>query len=570
MRMKYAAVAALSTVVSVAFFSTPALADPAAPGHSHGRGLENLKHPPNSPAKRSLAADEPGWVQTVRDGITLDSRSTPVTTTPASVTRSNTRSDFDGDGRDDIAAASDSGVVVTYSSAAHRDQLRTELLENGCATCFGNSVVSGNFNGDGYDDLAIADLTEIDTQTKGLHAGAVWIFSGGPDGLQIDSVQHINQSTAGVPGSSEESDDFGGTLAAGDITGDGKDDLAIGVPNESLGSATATGGVIVLKGSSTGIVTTTGALWLDQNVSGIPGSSESGDGFGWSLAIGKVNKDAYGDLLIGTPFENLNDDGDGSGMVTQLWGSASGVSLTKATSLTGEQITHAVKVTGTYVFDLGFNVSVGDTNKDGYGEVILGVAGAEIDWHFAPGAVVSIVGRSTGLSTTGVKVISQSSSGVAGSAEDEDWFGDSIGVGDVTGDGYADVLVGVPGEDIGSTEQAGSMVLLKGSSSGLTGTGSQSLDQSSSLVPGSAETRDYFADAVTLLNLDGKGTLEAVVGSWGEEVSGDTPGYPSGTVTVFPTSSAGVGTGVTTSGRSLVPTDDTMSSYGWNLVARQG
>jgi hypothetical protein len=569
MRIKYAAVAALSTVVSVALFSSPALADPAAPGHGHGLKNQNQANPPTT--KRSLAADdEAGWVQTVRNGITLDSRSTAVTTTPATVTRANTRSDFDGDGRDDIAAASDTGVIVTYSSAAHRDQLRTEMLEGGCGTCFGNSLVSGNFNGDGYDDLVIADLDEIDTNTKGLHAGGIWIFSGGPDGLQIDTVQHINQSTEGVPGSSEALDEFGGTLAAGDINGDGNDDLAIGVPNESLGSAVNTGGVIVLKGSSTGIVTTTGALWLDQNVAGVPGSSESGDGFGWSLAIGKVNKDAYGELLIGTPFENVNDDGDGSGMVTQFWGSAAGVSLTKATSLTGEQITHAVKVTGTYIFDLGFNVSVGDTNKDGYGEVILGVAGAEVNWLGAPGAVVSIVGRTTGLSTTGVKVISQNSTGVAGSAETDDWFGDSIGVGDVTGDGYADVLVGVPGEDIGTTEQAGSLVLLKGSSSGLTGTGSQSLDQSSSLVPGSAETRDYFADSVTLLNTDGQGTLEAVVGTWGEEVAGDTPGYPSGTVTVFPTGSAGLGTGVTTSGRSLVPADEEMAKYGWNLVGRQG
>jgi len=568
MRMKYAAVAALSTVVSVALFSSPALADPAAPSHSHGsKDLKSLPHAPA--AKRSLAEAEPGWVQTMRDGIPLDSRSTEVSTTPASVTRANTRSDFDGDGRDDIAAASDSGVVVTYSSAAHRDQLRTRVPEGGCATCFGNSLVSGNFNGDGYDDLVIADLWEVDTLTKGLRAGALWVFSGGPDGLQIDSVQHINQSTEGVPGASEDGDMFGGSLAAGDITGDGKDDLAIGVIRESLGSAVETGGVVVLKGSGTGLVTT-GALWLDQNVAGVPGSSESGDNFGWSMAIGKVNKDGYGDLLIGTAFENLQDNGDGSGMVTLLWGSAAGVSLSNATSVTGEAVTHAVKVTGTYIFDLGWNISVTDTNKDGYGDIILGVSGAEVGWKVAPGAVVSLVGRSTGLSTTGVKVISQDSAGVAGGTEEDDWFGDSIGVGDVTGDGYGDVLVGVPGEDIGSTREAGSLVLLRGSSSGLTGTNSQSLDQSSALVPGSAETGDFFADSVALLNTDGKGTLEALAGAWGEEVSGDTPGLPSGSLTVFPTGSSGLGTGTTTSGRSLVPADDTMATYGWNLVARQG
>jgi len=563
MRMKYAAVAALSTMASAALFAAPAAADPGSPDH-HGHELKQLKQ---APANRALAAD-PSWAQAVRDGRTLDYRRTPVDVTPASVTRSGTRSDFDGDGRDDLAATSDSGVFVTYSSAAHRDQLRTELPEGGCI-CFGISLVSGNFNGDGYDDLAIADLDEIDTTTNGFHAGAVWIFYGGPDGLQIETVQHINQSTAGVPGASEDADWFGGTLAAGDITGDGRDELVVGVPNESLGSATNTGGVIVLKGSASGIVTT-GALWIDQNVSGVPGTSETGDGFGWSLAIGKINKDNYNDLLIGTPLENDSDNGDGSGMITQFWGGSAGVSLANVTSVTGEQVTHTAKITGTYVFNLAFNLAVTDTNRDGYGEVIAGAAGAEVGWHRAPGAVVSLAGRSTGLSATGVKVLSQDSSGVAGATEDEDYFGDSIGVGDVTGDGYSDVLVGVPGEDIGTTANAGSLVLLRGSASGLTGTGSQSLDQSSSLVPGSAETNDYFADSVALLNLNGTGPLEAVVGTPGEEVTGDTSGYPSGSVTTFPVGSSGLGTGTTTPGSSLVPAGETVSSYGWNLVARQG
>jgi hypothetical protein len=131
-------------------------------------------------------------------------------------------------------------------------------------------------------------------------------------------------------------------------------------------------------------------------------------------------------------------------------------------------------------------------------------------------------------------------------------------------------VVGVPGEDIGTTADAGLVVLLRGSAGGLTGTGSQSLDQSSSLVPGAAETDDYFADSVALLNLNGTGPLEAVVGSPGEEVTGDTKGYPSGSVTTFPVSSSGLGTGTARSGQSLVPAGETVGWYGWNLVARQG
>jgi hypothetical protein len=571
MRMKYAAVAALSTVASLALFSAPALADPAGPHPAKDpQQLRTFKPAqPSSKVKRALAAED-GWVQTVRDGITLDSRSTAITTTPAKVTRANTRSDFDGDGKDDISAASDDGVIVTYSSAPHRDQFRVEQLdEDGCATCLGNSLVSGNFNGDGYDDLAISDLFELDT-TNGTHAGAVWIFYGGPDGLQISTVQHITENTAGVPGTSEEGDKFGGALAAGDITGDGKDDLAVGLPDESLGSATLAGGVIVFKGSTTGVVTGTGALWIDQNSSGVPGTAETDDGFGWALTIGKVNTDKYADLIIGTPFENYTDGGTGSGMLTQFWGSAAGVSLTGVTSISGESVTSAAKTTGEYVFLLGLSTAIGDLNKDGYGDIVVGAPYTEVNWLESPGAVVTIPGRGTGLSTSGAKVISQNTSGVSGSSETDDYFGDSIAVGDVTGDGYADVVTGAPGEAIGTLTNAGLIAMLRGSSSGLTGTNSQSLDQSSSLVPGSAETNDYFADSVDILNLDGKGTPEILAGSPGEEVTGDTPGYGAGTLTTFPTSSAGMATGTTTSGRAVVPAGDTITGYAWNLVARQG
>ncbi|MDT5041643.1 MAG: hypothetical protein QOE51_2628 [Actinoplanes sp.] len=568
MYLKYAAIAALSTLTSAAVFATPAVANPGditpgagSPGRSHSHRIEVGRK------KRSVAA-ESGWTQTTRDGKVLDSRSIPEDVTPAGVPRAGTRSDFDGDGRDDIAASSDYGVLVSYSSVAHRDQLATEAIEDE-PIYFGSSLVSGNFNQDGYDDLAISDPGEIDTNTKGLRAGGIWIFYGGPDGLQIDAVRHINQSTAVVPGASEADDLFGFSLAAGDVTGDGIDDLAVGLPGESLGSAQNTGGVILLLGSGSGIVTA-GSQWIDQNTSGVPGSNETGDWFGTSLSIGKINKDAYAELVVGTAFENDGDGHNGSGMLTQFSGSASGASLTGVTSATGEQVTSAVNTSGTSIYELGWRTAVTDTNKDGYGDVIVGDDAATIGGKPAAGAVISIRGSSTGMSATTAKVFSQDTSGVAGATEAKDWFGGAIAVGDATGDGYGDVLIGAPGEDIGSLADAGSVILLRGSSSGLTGTGSQSLDQSSSLVPGSAEADDAFGYTTSLLNLDGKGTREALVGSPGEAVGDDTPDAKSGTVTAFPTTSAGLGTGVTTAGRSLVPAGDPMTGYGWNLSARQG
>jgi hypothetical protein len=551
--------------IIAAALSVSLLAVPAAHGADPEHGRHFKQKPPHA---HSLAVDvPPGWESLARDGITLIYRRTPVDVTPSTGPGTATRSDFDGDGKDDTAAFSDNGVIVRYSSAAHRDHLYTDMPDGGCV-CFGSPMVYGNFNGDAYDDLAIADQDEVDTTTPTYHAGAVWIFPGGPDGLQIDAVQHLNQSTAGVPGASENGDFFGGSLAAGDITGDGRDDLAVGVPAESLGSAEQAGGVVVLKGSPTGIVTT-GALWIDQSTEGVTGTPETGDLFGWGLAIGKVDKNNYAELLVGTPVENDHDLNDGSGLVTQFWGGAGGVSLSNVTSVSGENITAAAKLDGMYAWEVGFSIGVTDTNGDGYGEVIIGDRGAEVGWNLRPGAVYSLAGRSTGLSATGVKVLSQDTADVAGATEDEDWFGQSIAVGDVTGDGLGDVLVGVPGEDIGTTVDAGSVVLLRGSSSGLTGAGSQSLDQSSSLVPGAAETDDTFGESVAMLNLDGTGPLEALAGTPGEEVTGDDRGYPSGTVTAFPVGSGGLGLGVTTTGRSLVPAGENIGRYGYYLAGPQ-
>lgn len=108
-----------------------------------------------------------------------------------------------------------------------------------------------------------------------------------------------------------------------------------------------------------------------------------------------------------------------------------------------------------------------------------------------------------------------------------------LAVGDVTGDGRADVLVGAPGDQIGAKAGAGSITLLKGAAGGLTGTGAQAFDQNHSAVPDGSETGDKFGSAIALLNLDRTGGLDALVASPGEEVSGDLAGYPSGVVNPF-------------------------------------
>ncbi|PZV90487.1 FG-GAP repeat-containing protein [Micromonospora phaseoli] len=494
-----------------------------------------------------------------RDGLVMQHHRVPKAVTPVQGT-GETRSDFDGDGVDDIAAASEtinynysahypSGlVVVRYSSAPQLDYLMGSLTNN-TSSSFGVALVAGDFNGDGYDDLAIGDDGEVDQSNK-ARGGGVWVIPGSPTGLVVDSTTHFNQSSPGVPGASEDYDAFGASLAAGDINGDGRDDLAIGAFKEAIGDVLEAGAVTVLYGGVGGL-TTAGVQQLHQDQAAVPGSAEKRDHFGMALAIGKVNNNKYADLVIGAPHENDGKSWDGTGMVTLMWGSASGVKLSGATSVTGAGVYKATGRSDTVAWYLGDSLAIGDVNGDGLGEVVAGASGAQTP-HINGGLVAVFTGRTGGLSGSAVKIFTQRTAGVPGSPETDDRFGATLAVGDVTGDGRADVLVGAPGEAIGTKSGAGTVALLKGSKSGLTGTGAQGFDQDHSVVPGGAERADEFGASVAILNLNGTGPLDAVVGSPGEEVAGDLAGYGSGTISRFHGASGGlVPQSSSWSGRSL-------------------
>ncbi|MEO3821517.1 hypothetical protein [Plantactinospora sp. B24E8] len=490
------------------------------------------------------AADE--FRTITRDGVILQYQRVAKATSPGTGSGP-TRSDFDGDGIDDIAASSDPGdpnlphhptgvVVVRYSSAPQVDYFMGVLNESGCG-CFGISQVAGDFNHDGYDDLAIGDADEVDPGNQ-AHAGGVWIIPGSSTGLVVDLARHVNQSSPGVPGDPENYDWFGAALAAGDLNGDGYDDLAVGAYRESIGSASEAGSVTVLFGGSTGI-TTTGVQDIHQDQAAVPGGAERNDHFGFTLAIGKVNTDGYADLAIGSPHENDGSGDDGSGTVVLMWGSAGGVSTSGVTSVTGWGIYPSTGSQETIAWYLGETLAIGDVNGDGLGEVVVGAPGAQTP-HLRGGLLAVFTGRTAGISNSAVRVITQRTSGVPGDPEDGDNFAGALAVGDVTGDGRADVLVGTHGEAIGSAVRAGVITLLKGSASGLTGTGAQSFDQNDPVIPGGSERNDVFGGSVALLNLDGTGGLDAVVSAAGEEVGGDPAGYPSGALYPFHGSGTGL------------------------------
>jgi disulfide bond formation protein DsbB len=190
----------------------------------------------------------------------------------------------------------------------------------------GSALAAGDYNGDGLADLAAGAAGET-LAVVAEAAGAVNVLYGSAGGLTAAGNQVWSQDSPGVAGVTEPRDLFGSALVAGDFNADGRAELAIGVPGETLGDVPnpiAEAGVVhVLAGSPGGLTGTGSQLW-SQDSPGIADQAEGSDRLGSALAAGDFNADGPTDLAVGAPGENLNV-GFASGVVHALPGSNAGL-----------------------------------------------------------------------------------------------------------------------------------------------------------------------------------------------------------------------------------------------------
>jgi hypothetical protein len=394
--------------------------------------------------------------------------------------------DFNGDGFADLAAgasgenvggAPDAGALsVLYGSAGglttSGGRLFTQvagLVEAGDQ--FGSALAAGDFNHDGFADLAAGAPIEAVGALE--FAGAVSVLYGSAAGLTTTGGRLFTQ----VAGLVEAGDQFGSALAAGDFNHDGFADLAAGAPGESVpGADGGAGAVSVLPGSAAGLTTTGGRLFTQ-----VAGLVEGGDQFGSALAAGDFNHDSFADLAAGAPGENVGSTVD-AGAVSVLPGSAAGLTATGGRLFT--------QVGGLPErFDLfGFALTAGDFNHDGFADLAAGAPNEDVGTLDAAGALSVLYGSAGGLTTSGGRLFTQ----VAGLVEAGDEFGEQLASGDFNHDGFADLAAAAPTEDVGRVQKAGAVSVLPGSAGGLTSTGGRLFTQNSPGVPGTAETFDQF------------------------------------------------------------------------------
>jgi hypothetical protein len=338
----------------------------------------------------------------------------------------------------------------------------------------------------------------------------------------------------------EIGDSFGSAVATGDFDGDGRDDLAVGVPWEDVGPADDAGAVNVVYGvSGSGLAVTGNQLWT-QDVTGVLDIAELGDHFGATLTVGDFDGDGRDDLAIGVSGEDIGPIVD-AGAVAVLYGTPSGLSA--SANQFWHQDAGGILDAAESSDGFGHALAAGDFDGDAFDDLAVGMAGESVGALPGAGAVNVLYGTfGPGLTATGNQLWHQDVAGVLDEAEAGDFFGVALAAGDFDGDGFSDLAAGVPNENIpGTLVDAGAVNVLYGiSGAGLSATDNQRWNQDAGTLADTGEEGDDFGRALAVGDFDGNGRDDLAIGVPNENV-GEVP--DGGAVNVlYGASGSGLGT----------------------------
>ncbi len=321
-----------------------------------------------------------------------------------------------------------------------------ETAGDGIATAMGSA---GDVNGDGIDDMLIGTRT---ADTNGTNSGRAYVVFGRTTAvaspLLLSSLDGVNGFA--IDGAFAGNNAGASAAAAGDVNGDGIDDVIIGAPNADRQDNLRTGLAHVVFGRSTAF----SSLLRLRDLDGVTGftieGEAAGDNFGDAVSgAGDVNGDGVDDLLIGA---TNADPGarTSAGRSYLLFGRAAGFGA--RIGVTTLAATEGFKIDGETEQDQSGRAiaSAGDVNDDGFDDVIIGAVSAARADGADTGRAYLILGRAAAI---GAPVQLASLVATDGFGMDGERGGDSTGRavggrGDFNGDGVDDLIVGSPGAGV--------------------------------------------------------------------------------------------------------------------------
>ena len=310
------------------------------------------------------------------------------------------------------------------------------LIQGDASADFAGFSVSdaGDFNGDGFEDVIVgAPFNDL----GGNAAGAAYVIFGGPGGFEPIDLSNL-QAADGVRVQGVSSGDLAGLTvsSAGDVNGDGFDDVLIGVPSSGYGAFTL---AYLIFGEATppasinlsSLAPSDGfAMFGDYTHPYVAALSVSG--------AGDVNGDGFADIIVGSKYDNpgAGSYGSAAGAAYVVFGHSGAFGSVDLTSLSP---TGGFEIIGAPESYAGTSVSgAGDVNGDGFDDIIVGVP-----YGSDAGQAYVIFGKASGFGTIDLSNLVSGAGFVIQGAVAGDYAGFSVSsAGDVNGDGFADIIVG--------------------------------------------------------------------------------------------------------------------------------